>query len=123
MEEWTRDETTGSITQAPQNSVEGAVKLGRALGKAGVVARQLSESIAEGKLQAEIEQETLRTEEAVRRQNELLSGELEEWDGRFRLRTMTRTELLELARQRGMTRYSKLNKPELVERLEAEIYE
>jgi hypothetical protein len=116
------DETARSTFPTPRNSVQSAVKLGRALGKAEVVARQLSESIAEGKLQAEIEQETLRTEEAMRRQNELLSGELEEWDGRFRLRTMTRAELLELARQRGMTRYSKLNKLELVERLELEIY-
>lgn len=106
-----------------ETSVQGAVQLGRALGQARVVARQLGESIAEGKLQAEIEQDALRTEEALKQEAELLSGELEEWDARFRLRTMKRSDLLELARARGLKKYSKLTKFELREALEKELFE
>lgn len=116
-----------SVVEKPgardETSVQGAVQLGRALGQARVVARQLGESIAEGKLQAEIEQDALRTEEALKQEAELLSGELEEWDARFRLRTMKRSDLLELARTKGLKKYSKLTKFELREALEKELFE
>ena len=105
-----------------ETSVQSAVQLGRALGQARVAARQLGESIAEGKLQAEIEQDALRTEESLK-QAELLSGNLEEWDARFRLRRMKRSDLLELARARGLKKYSKLNKVELREMLETTLFE
>ena len=106
-----------------ETSVQSALQLGRALGQARVAARQLGESIAEGKLQAEIEQDALRTEEALKQEAELLSGNLEEWDARFRLRRMKRSDLLELARARGLKKYSKLNKVELREMLETTLFE
>ena len=65
----------------------------------------------------------LRTEEALKQEAELLSGNLEEWDARFRLRRMKRSDLLELARARGLKRYSKLNKVELREMLETTLFE
>ena len=73
--------TTGMAndSKAPRNSVEAAAKIGRAIGKAGVAAKQLGESISEGKLQAEIERAELDAEETVQRQYK----ELEDWDRRF----------------------------------------
>jgi len=70
---------TAEDLKTPRNSVEAAAKIGRAIGKAGVAAKQLGESISDGKLQAEIERAELDAEETVQRQ----SKELEDWDKRF----------------------------------------
>ena len=107
----------------PQDSIENAVSMGKAIGKASVLAQQFGESFAQGKLQAEIEQEALRTEEALKRESEFLTDELEAWDDRFRLRTMTRSELLSLAKKRGLRRYSKLTKPDLILLLEEDLFD
>jgi len=113
--------TTTSITGS--TPVRSAVNVGRALGQVSVAAKQFGASVREGQMQAEIEQEALRTQEALAQESQILSGELEDWDVRFRLRTMTKPQLLDIARQKGLKRFSKLTKPQLIARLEREVIE
>ena len=110
-----------SITET--TPVKSAVNVGRALGQVSVAAKQFGASVREGKMQAEIEQEALRTQQALDQESQILSSELEDWDVRFRLRTMTKPQLLNIARQRGLKRFSKLTKPQLIARLEREVIE
>jgi hypothetical protein len=113
--------TTASITGS--TPVRSAVNVGRALGQVSVAAKQFGASVREGQMQAEIEQEALRTQQALAQESQILSGELEDWDVRFRLRTMTKPQLLDIARQKGLKRFSKLTKPQLIARLEREVIE
>ena len=53
---------------------------------------------------------------------DVAAEEIDAWDERFELRTMTQDGLLAIARERGMRGYSKLGRGELLEAVEREIY-
>jgi len=126
-----RSHTTSNATEVSsyasavmdETPLRGAVNVGRALGQVSVAARQFGSSVREGQIQAELEQEALRTQQALEQELEILSGELEDWDVRFRLRTLTKPQLLDVARRRGLKRFSKLTKPQLIARIEREVIE
>jgi hypothetical protein len=75
--------STAGKAEPAKNSVEAAAKIGRVIGKAGVVAKALGEGISEGKVEAEIQRESLVMSEELTRQAEALTEELGEWDGRL----------------------------------------
>ena len=58
-------------------------------------------------------------QQLLEEEEEVVSSELADWDERFSLRTMTRTRLLEMAKEQGIQGVSRLRKAELVALLEA----
>jgi uncharacterized membrane protein YgaE (UPF0421/DUF939 family) len=77
--------------------------------------------VREGKIRAKIEEEERETLEALERERALAEEEISEWDAKFELRTMTRDQLVEIARENNMRGYSKLRRGELLEMVEREL--
>jgi hypothetical protein len=95
--------------------------VGRAIGAGQIKARRLREEVREGKIRAKIEEEERETLEALERERALAEEEISEWDAKFELRTMTRDQLVEIARENNMRGYSKLRRGELLEMVEREL--
>ena len=55
------------------------------------------------------------------RERALAEEEISEWDAKFELRTMTRDQLVEIARENNMRGYSTLRRGELLEMVEREL--
>jgi len=105
--------------EVPEITVE---SVGRAIGATQIAAAKLREEVEEGKIRAIIEQDAKAESERLERERTLAAEEIDAWDERFELRTMTRDGLLAIARERGMRGYSKLRRGELLEAVEREIY-
>ena len=82
----------------------------------------MREEIGEGKLRASIEEEEARERERLARERLAIGAEISDWDQRFEVRTMTRDQLMRVARERGMRGYSKLRRGELLAAVETELY-
>jgi hypothetical protein len=82
----------------------------------------MREEIEEGKLRAAIDLEETRERERLARERLLIGAEISDWDRRFEVRTMTREQLISIARERGMRGYSKLRRGELLAAVETELY-
>ena len=105
--------------EVPEITVE---SVGRAIGATQIAAAKLREEVEEGKIRAIIEQDAKAESERLERERTFAAEEIDAWDERFELRTMTRDGLLAIARERGMRGYSKLRRGELLEAVEREIY-
>jgi hypothetical protein len=106
------------VPEIPDVSVR---TVGRAIGAGQIKARRLREEVREGKMRAKIEEEERETLEALERERALAEEEISEWDAKFELRTMTRDQLVEIARENNMRGYSKLRRGELLEMVEREL--
>ena len=106
------------VPEIPDVSVR---TVGRAIGAGQIKARRLREEVREGKIRAKIEEEERETLEALERERALAEEEIAEWDAKFELRTMTRDQLVEIARENNMRGYSKLRRGELLEMVEREL--
>ena len=96
-----------------------ARQLGRVLGEASVSAqRALRGGLAEGALRAKLDMEAEMTDRALREEAQYTAAEMEEWDRRFQLRSMSRAQLMDIARDKGLKGYSKMRKAELVDLIE-----
>ena len=107
------------MPEPPELTVRG---VGRAIGATQIAAARLREEIGEGKLRAALEEEETRESERLARERRAIGAEISDWDRRFEVRTMTRDQLMRLARERGMRGYSKLRRGELLAAVEAELY-
>ena len=107
------------MPEPPELTVRG---VGRAIGATQIAAARLREEIGEGKLRAAPEEEETRESERLARERRAIGAEISDWDRRFEVRTMTRDQLMRLARERGMRGYSKLRRGELLAAVEAELY-
>ena len=105
--------------EVPEITVE---SFGRAIGATQIAAARLREEVEEGKIRAIIERDAKTESERLERERVFAAEEINAWDERFELRTMTRDGLLAIARERGMRGYSKLRRGELLEAVEREIY-
>ena len=105
--------------EVPEITVE---SVGRAIGATQIAAARLREEVEEGKMRAVIERDAKTESERLERERAFAAEEINAWDERFELRTMTRDGLLAIARERGMRGYSKLRRRELLEAVEREIY-
>ena len=106
------------VPEIPDVSVR---TVGRAIGAGQIKARRLREEVREGKIRAKIEEEERETLETLERERALAEEEISEWDAKFELRTMTRDQLVEIARENNMRGYSKLRRGELLEMVEREL--
>ena len=106
------------MPEPPELTVRG---VGRAIGATQIAAARLREEIEEGKLRAAIEEEEARESERLARERLAIGAEISDWDQRFEVRTMTRDQLMRIARERGMRGYSKLRRGELLAAVEAEL--
>ena len=106
------------MPEPPELTVRG---VGRAIGATQIAAARLREEIGEGKLRASIEEEDARERERLARERLAIGAEISDWDQRFEVRTMTRDQLMRIARERGMRGYSKLRRGELLAAVEAEL--
>lgn len=102
----------------PELTVRG---VGRAIGATQIRAARLRTEIEEGKLRASIEEEDAVERERLQREGLLIGAEISDWDKRFEFRTMTRDQLLRIARDKGMKGYSKLRRGELLQAVEEEL--
>ena len=93
--------------EVPEITVE---SVGRAIGATQIAAAKLREEVEEGKIRAIIEQDAKAESERLERERTFAAEEIDAWDERFELRTMTRDGLLAIARERGMRGYSKLRR-------------
>ena len=107
------------MPEPPELTVRG---VGRAIGATQIAAARLREEIGEGKLRASIEEEEARERERLARERLAIGAEISDWDQRFEVRTMTRDQLMRVARERGMRGYSKLRRGELLAAVETELY-
>ena len=107
------------MPEPPELTVRG---VGRAIGATQIAAARLREEIGEGKLRASIEEEEARERERLARERLAIGAEISDWDQRFEVRTMTREQLMRVARERGMRGYSKLRRGELLAAVETELY-
>lgn len=107
------------MPEPPELTVRG---VGRAIGATQIAAARLREEIGEGKLRASIEEEDARERERLARERLAIGAEISDWDQRFEVRTMTRDQLMRVARERGMRGYSKLRRGELLAAVETELY-
>ena len=73
-------------------------------------------------MRASIEEEDAVERERLQREGLLIGAEISDWDKRFEFRTMTRDQLLRIARDKGMKGYSKLRRGELLQAVEEELY-
>ena len=81
--------------EVPEITVE---SVGRAIGATQIAAAKLREEVEEGKIRAIIEQDAKAESERLERERTLAAEEIDAWDERFELRTMTRDGLLAIAR-------------------------
>ena len=107
------------MPEPPSLTVRG---VGRAIGATQIAAARMREEIEEGKLRAAIDLEEARERERLARERLLIGAEISDWDRRFEVRTMTRDQLISIARERGMRGYSKLRRGELLAAVETELY-
>ena len=107
------------MPEPPELTVRG---VGRAIGATQIAAARMREEIEEGKLRAAIDLEETRERERLARERLLIGAEISDWDRRFEVRTMTRDQLISIARERGMRGYSKLRRGELLAAVETELY-
>jgi hypothetical protein len=107
------------MPEPPDLTVRG---VGRAIGATQIAAARMREEIEEGKLRAAIDLEEARERERLARERLLIGAEISDWDRRFEVRTMTRDQLISIARERGMRGYSKLRRGELLAAVETELY-
>jgi|TARA_B110000977_G_scaffold126086_1_gene161322 hypothetical protein len=97
--------------------------VGRAIGRTQIAAAKLRDEIEEGKLAASIEESDAVERERLTREGVVIGAEIFDWDARFEIRTMTREQLLAIAREKGMKGYSKLRRLELLDAVETALYE
>ena len=107
------------MPEPPELTVRG---VGRAIGATQIAAARLREEIEEGKLRAAIDLEEARERERLARERLAIGAEISDWDRRFEVRTMTRDQLMRIARERGMRGYSKLRRGKLLAAVETELY-
>ncbi|KAK3276766.1 hypothetical protein CYMTET_15186 [Cymbomonas tetramitiformis] len=81
-------------------------------------ASQLATCFLEGVEEKAREDEERRVLQVLREEAKQDLAELEAWDRRFALRCVKRPELLQIAKESGLRRYSRLRKAQLIEMIE-----
>ena len=117
-EQETRD---SEDNQPPQPPSSFARTLGARLGSLTATLSTLREEFAAGKAGAESAAATERAEAELTAFRSDSRLELDAWDARFGLRAASRTQLLQLARERGLRGAWRLTKRELADLLEAHL--